>query len=112
MQTVIERTSPAATRLRATERIALCSQLRALIVERLDLPVDPDWITDDQPLVGRGLELDSVDTLELMIGVEAEFGTTITDDEIGVFGSVSRLADRVEAGERLDQPLLRLGGRP
>ena len=71
----------------------MCSpRVKALIVERLDLIVDAAWIVNDQPLVAdSGLELDSVDTLELMIGVEMEFGATITDDETGVFGSVSRL---------------------
>lgn len=69
-----------------------------MIVERLDLPIDPKWITDDQPVIARGLELDSVDVLELIIGIEAVFGASITDDEIGAFGSVSRLVDRIEFG--------------
>ena len=59
-----------------------CRKVKEMIVERLELPVEPDWITDDQALIGRGLELDSVDTLELMIGMEAEFGVTLMDDEV------------------------------
>lgn len=81
----------------ATARRAKCRSVKAMIVERLDLPIDPDWITDDQPLIARGLELDSVDTLELMIGVEAEFGVTLMDDEVAAFGSVSKLVDRIES---------------
>ncbi|MEW6695872.1 MAG: acyl carrier protein [Bacillota bacterium] len=81
---------------RAQERQNLCKQLKSIIVERLDLPVDADWITDDQPLIGRGLELDSVDSLELVVGVEAEFGVAITDDRMDVFGSINRLADFIE----------------
>lgn len=87
----------------ATTRLAMCRQIKEMIVDRLDLPVEPDWITDDQPLVARGLELDSVDTLELIIGIEAVFGTSITDEEMGAFGSVSRLVDRIEAGEPLPE---------
>lgn len=87
----------AAARRAAAKRQARCRRLKELIVARLDLPIPAQWITDDQPLVGRGLELDSVDTLELMLGIDAEFGVSITDDEIGVFGSVSRVVDRIES---------------
>jgi acyl carrier protein len=81
---------------RASQRRELCFRVKRMIIERLDLPISPAWITDDQPLIGRGLELDSVDTLELIIAVDAEFGVVISDDEIGVFGSVSHLVDRIE----------------
>jgi acyl carrier protein len=82
----------------AAARQARCLTIKRMIVERLDLPIDPEWITDDQPIIGRGLELDSVDTLELMVGIEAEFDVSITDDEMHVFGSISRLLDRIDAG--------------
>lgn len=91
---------------RATVRQDKCQRLKTMIVDRLDLPVDPAWITDDQPLIARGLELDSVDTLELMIGIESEFGVSLTDDEVGAFGSVSRLVDRIESDGPLDPPVI------
>jgi acyl carrier protein len=77
----------------ASERAALCRRLRELIVEHLDLPVDAGWLTDDQPLFGRGLELDSVDALELAVAVEFELDVPVTDDDMGVFASVNCLAD-------------------
>lgn len=85
--------------LRATagRRREECRRIKLMIVERLNLEIPPDWITDDQPILGRGLELDSVDTLELMVGVGAEFGVVITDDELGVFGSISSLVERIES---------------
>ena len=52
------------------QRKELCSRVKQLVVDRLDVPVDSEWITDDQPLFGRGLELDSVDALELVVGLE------------------------------------------
>lgn len=81
----------------ASQRHQECARLRDLIVDRLDLPVDPSWITDDQPLFGRGLELDSVDALEIMVGIEDEFDAAINDDETDVFGSVNSLLDRIHA---------------
>jgi acyl carrier protein len=94
---------------RAAERQERCHQVKQMIVDRLDLPADPSWITDDQPLIARGLELDSVDTLELIIGVEAVFGVSLTDEEVGAFGSVSRLVDRIENGAPLDPPVIPKG---
>lgn len=79
----------------ARETQDLCRDLRKMVVDRLDLGIDPEWITDDQPLFGRGLELDSVDTLELILGVESEFGVSLTEDDRLVFGSIARLAERV-----------------
>lgn len=83
-------------RTRVESRRELCGQLKQLVVDRLDLPVDVDWITDDQPLFGRGLELDSVDALELVVGLEFDFNVSVTDDDVDIFGSIGRLADHVE----------------
>jgi acyl carrier protein len=77
-------------------RRELCSKIKEMIVERLDLPVEVNWITDDQPLFGRGLELDSVDALELVASIEYEFDVAVEDDDVGVFGSVNTIADYIE----------------
>ena len=90
----------------ARVRQARCRKVKELIVSRLDLPISPDWITDDQPLVGRGLRLDSVDMLELMLGIEAEFGVSITDDETGVFGSISGVVERIESDPLWDPAVM------
>ncbi|MFB4285481.1 MULTISPECIES: acyl carrier protein [unclassified Nonomuraea] len=87
-------------RARAAERQQTCAQIKKMIVSRLDLEIEPGWITDDQPLFGRGLELDSLDVLELYVAIEAEFGVALYDSEMAVFGSVSRLADEVNPALR------------
>jgi acyl carrier protein len=87
-------------RAKAAERQQTCNQIKKMIVSRLDLEIEPDWITDDQPLFGRGLELDSLDVLELYVAIEAEFGVALYDSEMAVFGSVSRLADEVNPALR------------
>jgi acyl carrier protein len=95
MTAMTEIPSQAEMRSRAEEHRELCRQIREMIVERLELPVDPDWITDDQPLFGRGLELDSIDAMELVVGLHNKFGIMIDDDEKGVFGSIAHLAERI-----------------
>jgi acyl carrier protein len=79
----------------ARERQEMCLRMKKMIVERLDLPIEPGWITDDQPVFGRGLELDSVDTLELLLGVEAEFDVSLTEDDRSAFGSVACLVEHI-----------------
>jgi acyl carrier protein len=86
-------------RLRAKEQQELCRRIKEMLVARLELGVAAEWITDDQPLFGRGLELDSVDALEIAIGLHAEFGVTVRDDDREAFGSVAKLAERI--GEQL-----------
>ncbi|GAA1594618.1 phosphopantetheine-binding protein [Kribbella solani] len=87
------------TKAAAKVRQELCGEVKHLLVDRLALAVDPDMIGDDQPLFGRGLELDSIDTLELAMAVEDEFGVVITDDDTECLLSLNRLVDHV-AGNR------------
>lgn len=84
-------------RATAAARHETCAQIKKMIVSRLDLPIEPAWITDDQPLFGRGLELDSIDTLELAMAVEEQYGVLITDDDTDSLLSLNRLVDHIEA---------------
>jgi acyl carrier protein len=86
----------AEARTTAERRRSASERLKALMVERLELPMPAWWITDDQPLFGRGLELDSLDALELAVGVEYFLDVEISDDAIGVFGSINAMVDFIE----------------
>jgi acyl carrier protein len=74
---------------KATEWQSMTARVKDVIVTRLDLPIPADWVTDDQPLFGRGLELDSLDALELSMAVDQEFGTPLYEENTSLFGSVS-----------------------
>ncbi|MGE5345089.1 MAG: phosphopantetheine-binding protein [Acidithiobacillales bacterium] len=76
----------------------LKQRVKSLIVRQLKLEIDPLSIGDDAPLFGEaadGLGLDSIDALELVLGVEKEFGIKVQDEEVGVtaFASVNALCD-------------------
>ncbi|HDR7871136.1 MULTISPECIES: acyl carrier protein [Bacillus] len=75
------------------ERKQLCQQIKTEIVERLSLNIEPAWIADNQPLFGRGLELDSIDTLEISIALQEVFDVMLTDDNMEVLGSINKIAD-------------------
>jgi acyl carrier protein len=70
-------------------RHRLSGEVRKLIVERLKLDhLQPDEIDDEAPLFGPGgasggLGLDSIDALELVLGVEQRFGVQIENEESG-----------------------------
>ncbi len=83
------------TRAQAAERQTLTSSVKELLVDRLALDVEPGRIADDQPLFGRGLELDSIDTLELAMAVEDQYGAVITDDDTTTLLSLNRLVDHI-----------------
>lgn len=73
---------------------ALKEEIKRLIVERLKLEIDPASIGDAQPLFGEGLGLDSIDALELVLGIEQAYGVKVDDEEVGAkaLGSVETLA--------------------
>ena len=76
----------------------IAQRVKELIVRRLKLEIDPATISDDAPLFGEGLGLDSIDALELVLGLEQEFGIKVQDEEVGVkaFASVNALVDFIE----------------
>ena len=78
----------------------LLSELKTRIIESLRLEdITPDQIADDAPLFGTGLELDSIDALELVVMLENHYGIVIKDIEEGrpAFQSVRALAAFVQA---------------
>jgi acyl carrier protein len=74
-----------------------------LIVTRLNLDdVNPNEIDYEAPLFaaydeeGIGLELDSVDSLELIVGIKQEFGVTLTDEDSASFKNINSLAECIK----------------
>lgn len=78
---------------KAEERKAITERLKRVLIDRLMLEHETDEISDDSPLFGLGLGLDSVDALEIVVGVEQEFGVSITDEDMHAFRSVNTIVD-------------------
>jgi acyl carrier protein len=78
----------------------LNTRLKELIVRTLKLDdVNPADLPDDAPLVGSGLNIDSVDALELVVALEREFRIKISSSEESraALASISHLADFIRA---------------
>ena len=65
-----------------TERVA--KRVKNLLVQVLQIDIDPEDIADDEPLFGDGLDADSMLSLELISAIEEAFGIEVTDDELRV----------------------------
>lgn len=71
-------------------------ELKLLIVEALQLEdVDAASISDTAPLFGAGLELDSIDALELATAIARKYDVEVNQDQEtrDAFRSVSHLAE-------------------
>ncbi|MCI0656637.1 MAG: phosphopantetheine-binding protein [Acidobacteria bacterium] len=78
--------------------LQLKREIKSFIVKRLRLTdVSPESIGDADPLFGGGLDLDSVDLLDLVVGVEKEYGIRIASAAEGreILASVNSLAEHI-----------------
>jgi acyl carrier protein len=74
-------------------------KLKQQIIESLNLQgMEPKDIDDNAPLFGEGLGLDSIDSLELMVLLERNYGIKIEDAREGrkVLSSVQSMADYIQ----------------
>lgn len=80
----------------------LKARIRQMLVDNLMLRVQPDEITDELPLFGEGLGLDSVDALQIVVALDKNFGLKIKDAEMarGVLKNVNSIAAAIEANAR------------
>lgn len=75
------------------------SELARLIVEAVNLEVDPTAIDPDQPIFRDGLGLDSIDALEIALAISQRYGFQLrSDDENNtkIFSSLRSLAEHVK----------------
>ena len=80
-------------------RSELKTRLKTMLIEGLRLEDKrPEDIADAEPIFVEGLGLDSIDALELVLGLEQEFHIKVEDEEVGVkaFASVNALCDFIE----------------
>jgi acyl carrier protein len=70
-------------------------RIKEMMAKQLNLDLTPEKIDNDAPLFGAGLGLDSVDALELIVGIEQEFDLLVEEGQKSIFRSVNTIADYV-----------------
>lgn len=77
-------------------------KLKEMLVRRLKLKMEAKEIGNDTALFGEGgLGLDSIDALELVVGLQKEFNVVINDKAVAekVLISVNTIADFIEGAK-------------
>jgi acyl carrier protein len=81
------------------ESAQLKQRLKEQIIEFLNIPsTTPADIADDRPLFGEGLGLDSIDSLELIVLLNREYGIVIKDPKEGrkVLVDINTMVDYIQ----------------
>ncbi|ODS80527.1 MAG: acyl carrier protein [Cytophagaceae bacterium SCN 52-12] len=84
---------------------ALKETLKKQIVQYLNLlDIKPEDIRDDEPLFGGDLGLDSIDSLELVVLLEREYGIKINNPAEGrkILVDVNRMAEFITGHQKQD----------
>ena len=79
----------------------LRDRVKAMIVQCARLKIQPSELKDDQLLFDKekGLGLDSIDVLELVVNIEKTFGVQIPDRETGekVLQTVNSIVEHLKS---------------
>jgi len=72
----------------------LVPELARKLVDTLGLDMAPESVDPTAPLIGAGLGIDSIDTLELVVMIDKDYGVKIDNRAAGVeaFSSLDALA--------------------
>lgn len=69
-------------------------KVKNLVVEKLD--VDPNLVTMDTDIM-KDLEADSLDAVEIILGVEEEYGIEIPDEAADTFVTVGDIVNYIDS---------------
>lgn len=76
-------------------RAEVLTTIKEDLITRLNLPYEAGDLHEDISLLGSGLGLDSLDALEVILGIENSFGVKVADDNISILRSINSIADYV-----------------
>jgi acyl carrier protein len=81
----------------------LTLELKEHIIKYLNLiGTKPEDIIDDAPLFGDGLGLDSIDSLELSVLLEREYGIKIEDPKVGrrIMVNINTMVEYIQENQK------------
>ena len=78
----------------ADEEESIEHKLKVMIIDRFMVKANPEDIADDDDLLKKWDDVDSVRLMEIVIGLEEVFGIQLADDEFSIkkFRTVKNIA--------------------
>jgi len=86
--------------------MSLENELKHLIITELKIEdINPEELTDDVPLFGEGIGLDSLDAVELVVILQKKYQVDLKDMEEAkiAFATIASLADYVRKHREADE---------
>ena len=80
------------------------AEVAQLMVETLNLKMDPKDIDSVSPLFGEGLGLDSIDALEIALVISQKYGYKLRSDDpdnVKIFACLRSLCEAIEKNRTL-----------
>jgi len=78
-------------------RSEIIQRVKKDLIQRLSLPFEADDLHEDISLIGSGLGLDSLDALEVILGIEQEFNVKVEEGNIAILRSINTIVDYILA---------------
>ncbi len=76
-------------------RDSIIQRVKQDLISRLSLNYEAGDLHEDVSLVGSGLGLDSLDALEVILGIEQQFNIKIEEGNITILRSINTLVDYI-----------------
>jgi len=73
----------------------IIQRLKQDLIQRLSLPFTEEDLHEDISLIGSGLGLDSLDALEVILGIEQEFNVKVEEGNISILRSINTVVDYI-----------------
>lgn len=75
------------------QRREITEKVKDVLISSLNLDLTKDEISNDAILFGSGLGLDSIDALQLFVGIENEFQITLPQSQVTILRSINTIVD-------------------
>lgn len=93
-------------------RDEILRRIQKILIERLQVRRESNELDPDTPLFGAGIGLDSVDSVELIVSIEAEFGLKLRHEASGrrYMRTINTMADMISQLIEAEQQQNQSGG--
>ena len=75
----------------------ILTTLKEILINNLNISLNPEEIDENESLFEGGFELDSVDMLEIVAGVDEKYNIALTDKDSEYFENLDKLSSYIES---------------